>query len=308
MKRKYALWTNDVETHSIWLNDLNIETGRRVVREGIPKLLDIYDELGIKSTFFFNCDIAKPFPDAVRAVHSRGHEIGSHGLTHDHRLAFDTLSYQEQSEHLKQSKRILEDAIGEAIVSFRAPALRVNDHTPRALVDNDYLIDSSVASQRFDFMMSFGAKSKLKWLTAPRRVYKTKDSDLSKMGSDGVIEVPLSALIIPYVGTVMRISPILTKGIRAILNYEQRLFPSQIVFDIHPNEMIEESDRERSITRRSSSYIQYVLADVVRSKMKIKNLGDRCTPIYIDNIRYFRDKGYRSVSLKHYCTEIGLLK
>jgi len=308
MKTRYALWTNDVETHSIWLNDLNVETGKRVVSEGIPKLLNIYDEFGIRSTFFFNCDIAKPFPDAVRSVRSRGHEIGSHGLTHDHRKAFDTLSFKEQSEHLKQSKMILEDAIGEEIVSFRAPALRVNENTPRALVENGYLIDSSIASQRFDFMMSFGTTNKLKWLAAPRKAYKTNGSNLSRKGSGGVIEVPLSALLIPYVGTLMRISPQLTKNIRALLNFEQSLFHSQVVFDIHPNELIDEQDRERGIKRRSSSFIQYVLADLIRSKMKVKNLGDKCTPIYCDNIRYFKARGYRSVSLKQYCTEIGLLK
>lgn len=308
MKSRYALWTNDVETHSIWLNDLNIETGKRVVNEGIPKLLDIYDEFGIKSTFFFNCDIARPFPEAVRSVRDRGHEVGSHGLTHEHTKAFDTMSYKEQYEHLKQSKMIIEDAIGEAIVSFRAPALRVNKHTARALVENNYLIDSSVASQRSDFMMSFGAKNKLKWLTAPRRSYRTNINDLTKKGINGVIEVPLSALLIPYVGTFMRISPFTTNVIRALLRCEHILFPGQVVFDIHPNEMIDEHDRQRNIKRRSNNFIQYVLADLIRSRMKVRNLGDKCIPIYKDNIRYFNSQGFRSTSLKQYCSEIGLLK
>ncbi|MFA7542859.1 MAG: polysaccharide deacetylase family protein [Candidatus Cloacimonadaceae bacterium] len=308
MNTKYALWTNDVETHSIWLNDLNLETGKRVVSYGIPKLLDIYDEFGIKSTFFFNCDIVKPFPESVRAVRDRGHEIGSHGLTHDHTQAFDVLSYKEQYDHLKQSKAMLEDAIGGSVISFRAPALRVNEFTAKALVETGYLIDSSVASQRFDFMLSFGAKNKTKWLTAPREAYRASKRDLSIKGTNGVMEVPLSAMLIPYVGTLMRISPSITKGIRAILNCEQRIFPSQIVFDIHPNELIDESDRKRSIKRRSNSFFQYIMADLIRSRLKIRNLGDKCIPIYKENLQYFSDRNYRSVTLKQYCIEIGLLK
>ena len=49
---KYCLFTNDVETMSIWFNDLRDETGLKVLREGMPLLLDIYARYGIKTTFF----------------------------------------------------------------------------------------------------------------------------------------------------------------------------------------------------------------------------------------------------------------
>lgn len=41
---KYCLLTNDVETTSIWLNNLRNETGWKVYREGMPILLDIYEK------------------------------------------------------------------------------------------------------------------------------------------------------------------------------------------------------------------------------------------------------------------------
>lgn len=53
LRTNYCLLTNDVETTSIWLNTLRDKTGLKVLREGMPILLDIYNEFNIKSTFFF---------------------------------------------------------------------------------------------------------------------------------------------------------------------------------------------------------------------------------------------------------------
>jgi peptidoglycan/xylan/chitin deacetylase (PgdA/CDA1 family) len=58
---------------------------------------------------------------------------------------------EKQIRHLEETKKLLEDISGLEVISFRAPALRVNDDTPKALISTGYKIDSSVASQRFDF-------------------------------------------------------------------------------------------------------------------------------------------------------------
>ena len=44
--------------------------------------------------------------------------------------------------------------------TFRAPALRVNEYTVQALHKTGFLIDSSIASQRFDMFMSLGTIKK----------------------------------------------------------------------------------------------------------------------------------------------------
>ena len=49
---KYCLLTNDVETTSIWFNALRDETGFKVLNEGMPILLSLYEKHGIKTTFF----------------------------------------------------------------------------------------------------------------------------------------------------------------------------------------------------------------------------------------------------------------
>ena len=159
--KKYCLLSNDVETTSIWHNTLRDETGYKVLTEGMPLLLELYAKYDVKSTFFFTGYIAKLYPEIVKMVLPYGHEVGSHGLSHEKEDGFDVMPFEKQLSHLKESKEILEDIIGEEIISFRAPALRVNNDTALALKETGFKIDSSVASQRFDMFMSFGGLKKI---------------------------------------------------------------------------------------------------------------------------------------------------
>lgn len=50
--------------------------------ENTPRLLDILDAHQAVGTFFVQADCAQRYPDLVRAIQQRGHEIGNHGLRH----------------------------------------------------------------------------------------------------------------------------------------------------------------------------------------------------------------------------------
>jgi len=304
---KFALFSNDVETHSIWFNTLRKETGIKVLREGLPLLLDIYERKNIKSTFFYIADFAKDYPEIVKLVQAHGHEIASHGYTHEADQAFDTLSLEKQIAHLKKSKEILEDISGQEVISFRAPALRVNSNTAIALAETGFEIDSSVPSQRFDMFLSFGSKKKIKWLFAPRLPYRTKNDDLTRKGDGQIVEVPLTATFFPYVGTTMRIMPWLTKLQRHLINFESKVNNKPVVFDIHPNEFIDESEEARKIEKRADNFVSYILGDLLRSKLKVKNLGPKAVPLYEDEINFYLKRNYRFTSIKDYCIENGLI-
>ena len=307
MKKRYTLWTNDVETTSIWLNNLNDETGFRVYREGMPILLDLYEEFNIKSTFFFTGYIAKMIPDIVRMILSNGHEVASHGKSHLKENGFDVMPFERQKRHLLESKKLLEDISGQEVISFRAPALRVNQHTTRALIESGYKIDSSVASQRFDFFMSFGGYNKLKWISSPRKPYKTDSNNIFKKGNGPLVEVPLSAFVFPYLGTTMRIFPKTTSIHRSLMTHESNLTGKPIVFDIHPNEFIDESHLDRNINRRSSNPVSYLLQDYLRSKLKVKNLGRDAIPIFKEQLLHFKKNSYVSCTIRNYCEREGLI-
>ncbi|MBN2863647.1 MAG: polysaccharide deacetylase family protein [Bacteroidales bacterium] len=304
----FSLFTNDVETTSVWFNSLRDETGLMVIKEGMPLLLDIYQEYKIQSTFFFNGDIVKLAPDVVKMILPFGHEVGSHGMSHRVEDGFDLMDLRTQIRHLSESKNLLEGISGREVISFRAPALRTNKYTGLALVETGYKVDSSVASTRFDAFMSFGSSKKLKWLTAPRVPYRTRRDDLTKKGEDGVIEIPLSATFFPYVGTTMRIFPRLTSLQHNLLNLEtKRINNKPIVFDIHPNEFIDESEGERYIERRSKGILSYLIKDLLRSRLKTNNLGTRAIPLYKKEIEFFLNEGYIFTTVQDYCIQNKLL-
>jgi len=233
-----------------------------------------------------------------------GHEIASHGLTHEPKYSFDNLSLDEQIRHLKESKKILEDISGDEVITFRAPAARVQKNTVLALEETGFKIDSSLASQRFDFFLTFGNLKKLRWITAPRIPYFTNVDNIFKRGSGNIFEVPISAFIIAYIGTTLRMFPNLISIIRLFLHYENQINEKPIVFLTHPNEFIDESMEENYVHNRSSNVISHFLGDIVRRKLKLNNLGPKAIPIYERHIKYFLKKKYQYLTLKDYYLKI----
>lgn len=294
----FACITNDVETTSIVNGGLRDETGIKVWKEGLPQLLDLYDKYDVKATFFYIANYAKQHPEIIKIVQERGHEVACHGLTHQHDKAFDVMSFEEQLEHLTTAKNILEDIAGEEVVSFRAPALRVNNNTPRALIEAGFKYDSSVAPQRMDMFMSLGSKNKLQWFGAPRAPYNTCETNLARRGNSPIIEVPVSSFVVPYIGTFMRISPTVNGLMRRLLYFETKDTNKVVNFLIHPNEIITEGDLHLRIEKRASNYLGYLLSDVLRHQLKQKNLGEKALLLFGNEIGYWAGKKYKFKCIK----------
>lgn len=301
MKERYCLFTNDVETTSIKYNKLLDKTGEEVLKTGMPLLLNLYKKYDIKSTFFFTGHIAEKFPEIVKMVIPYGHEIGCHGYSHEVDKAFDLLNYNKQFDVLKKTKGILEDISGQEVISFRAPALRVNKSTAKALINSGFKIDSSTASQRADMLFSFGSKKKINWLLEPRLPYFTREDNIWKKGQTELFEIPISAFGIPYIGTFLRISPFITKILHSILNFENSINQKPIVFLIHPNELITEIETDKTggqiINRRAKKMLSYYVKDILRHNLKLRNLGNIACELYENEINYFLKKDYQFLTL-----------
>lgn len=299
MSKQYiTLFTNDVETTSILNHKLSDETGALVMKQGMPRLLELYEKYDVKATFFFTGHIAKKYPEVVKMILPFGHEVASHGLSHEVNQAFDILSLEDQIDHLKQSKSILEEISGQEVISFRAPAARVNNNIPLALAEAGYKIDSSISSQRLDMFLSFGALKKLHWLSTPRKPYFVDSKNVFKKGKSPILEIPISALGFPYIGTFMRIAPALNRMTRQLLWMETLCNDRPFVFLTHPNEFIDEERENEAIERRAENYISYLLGDVLRHKLKTKNLGEKALPIFEREILFFKQHQFRFVTCK----------
>jgi len=295
-----CLMTNDVETTSILNGGLRPETGMKVWQQGMPRLLDLYAKYSAKTTFFFTADFAEQCPEIVKMIQPAGHEVACHGLTHEHDKAFDVFSLEEQIEHLKKAKSILENIAGEEVISFRAPALRVNAHTPQALMEAGFKIDSSVAPQRMDMFMTLGAKNKLQWFSAPRAPYKTAENNLARRGNSTITEVPVSSFVFPYIGTFMRISPSINALTRYFLYLETKKSEKAINFLIHPNELIDEEDLRKKAERRAGNLISYLLSDVLRKRLKKRNLGESAQFLLEKELIFWQKRNYEFKTVKDF--------
>jgi peptidoglycan-N-acetylglucosamine deacetylase len=299
-KPRICLITNDVETTSIINHRLDDNIAVKVYREGMPRLLDLYEKYNVVSTFYFTAHIAKLVPEVVKMILPYGHEVGSHGYTHDPDQAFDILSLAEQIDHLQKSKQILEDICGQKVLSFRAPAARVNKYTAQALLETGFKNDSSISSQRIDMFMSFGAIKKLNWITTPRLPYFTAQNNIFLKGHSDLLEIPISAFGFPYIGTFMRIAPGLNKITRKILHFESGFTNKPIVFLTHPNEFIDEVRDSSAIQKRGKTLISYYLGDVLRHKLKSKNLGISALSLLEKELIFFQKKEYKFISSINY--------
>ena len=103
------------------------------------RLLDIFDEHSVQSTFFVLGWVAERHPQLVRAILSRGHEIASHG--YGHRLVYDQTP-EAFRDDVQRAKRTIEDAGGVEVRGYRAPSYSI---TPRSLWALDILIDEGHA-------------------------------------------------------------------------------------------------------------------------------------------------------------------
>jgi polysaccharide deacetylase family protein (PEP-CTERM system associated) len=114
------------------------------VSANTDRLLEIFDESGVKATFFVLGWVAERFGDLVRRISSAGHEIASHGYAH--RLIYDQTPTAFR-EDVRRAKGILEQATGLHVKGFRAPSYSVTPRTLWAidiLIEEGYAYDSSV--------------------------------------------------------------------------------------------------------------------------------------------------------------------
>ena len=106
-------------------------------RTGIWRFLRIFQETDVRATVCLNAKAAEVFPDAVKELQRRGHEIAGHSYTQD--LVLPYLSPVEEKEVIQRCKRIIENAVGVAPVGWFSPVAAPTDHTADILASEGFL-------------------------------------------------------------------------------------------------------------------------------------------------------------------------
>ena len=68
------------------LNNEDYAEGEYGPKTGIWRILRMLDEVNVKTTFLTCGGIAERYPDAMKAIAERGHEVAGHGYHHDYCL------------------------------------------------------------------------------------------------------------------------------------------------------------------------------------------------------------------------------
>jgi len=108
------------------------------------RIADLLESANVRGTFFILGWVAERFPALVQELQSRGHEIGSHSYWH--RLIYSQ-SPEEFRDDLKRSRDVLQDILGEPVISYRAPSFSITQKSLWALdilAEEGFQIDSSV--------------------------------------------------------------------------------------------------------------------------------------------------------------------
>ena len=126
------------------------ETLPRRVERNTDQVLELFDEAGVRATFFTLGWVAERHPALIRRIADAGHEVASHGW--DHRRVF-TLSKAEFRADLARARSAIEAASGRQVAGYRAPSFSIDARTPWAhpvLAEQGYAYSSSVAPVRHD--------------------------------------------------------------------------------------------------------------------------------------------------------------
>ena len=163
------------------------------IRETTVPLLDMFENYNVKATFFVVGYFAEKFPDLIKLIHDKGHEIGTHTFSH---IDLRKVSKDELVSDLEKSIIAIESITGEKVLGFRAPFFSITKKNSWVIdvLKNYFAYDSSI----------FPVKTQLYGLpNAPRLIYKPSLKNIIQEDKEGkLIEIPMATHKIPLIGNI----------------------------------------------------------------------------------------------------------
>ncbi len=108
------------------------------------RILDLFEETGTRATFFALGWVAERRASLLSEIASRGHEIACHG--YGHQILYE-IGPQRFRADLRRARAAIEDAVGSAVVGYRAPSFSITERSLWALeilAEEGFQYDSSI--------------------------------------------------------------------------------------------------------------------------------------------------------------------
>lgn len=154
--------------------------------QSVLPMLDLLDRYDTRATFAVLGAVAERYPQLLRLIFDRGHEIASHGCSHK---MLSQLSKKEFEDEILRSIDLVTSITGERPVGFRAPSFSMERSTSWAL--------QVLEEQGFEYDASiFPIRSGLYGVPgAPICPYRPSIDDVTKEDPEGnIVEFPMTVL------------------------------------------------------------------------------------------------------------------
>lgn len=205
------------------------------VERNTDRVLERLAERSVRGTFFVLGWIAERHPSLVRRIHAAGHEVASHGYSHQ--LIYRQARSEFRGE-TERSKRLLEDLTGAEVIGYRAASFSITGQSLWALdvlIDLGFQYDSSIFPIRHDRYGIPGAAREPARICAPSG--RTLTEFPLATARIGGVNIPVSG------GGYFRLLPywVTRSGLRQINRRDGR----PAAFYLHPWELDPEQPRVR---------------------------------------------------------------
>jgi peptidoglycan/xylan/chitin deacetylase (PgdA/CDA1 family) len=146
------------------------------------RILDLLERHGVRGSFFVLGEVAGYYPDLVREIEARGHEVGCHGF---HHVDADLLGPDGFARELAAARAALDGLLQRPVTGYRAPNLILRDWMVPTLRAQGFRYDVSVCTSRGLLGKDFGHDH------VAANPYRFRDR-FSRPEPDGdLVEIPL---------------------------------------------------------------------------------------------------------------------
>jgi len=148
------------------------------VERNMDRIMGLFDERGVKATFFMLGWMAQRYPAMVRRVTDNGHELASHGFEH---VRVVNQTPEVFREDIRRTRALLEDTTGVQVRGYRAASYSIGRDNLWALDElreAGYQYSSSIYPIHHDL---YGMPE------APRFAFRHPDES-------GLLEVPVTTV------------------------------------------------------------------------------------------------------------------
>jgi peptidoglycan/xylan/chitin deacetylase (PgdA/CDA1 family) len=134
--------------------DLAVITDREFgERVGIYRMLDVFDRVGIRTSFFFNGVNAERFPELTRQIDAAGHEVATENYIHDY--SYMKTRAQEEADQ-QRTVDAIRNTIGKPPVGYLSTGVRPSMHTPEIIASQGYQYWMDMQHEELPYVLKVG--------------------------------------------------------------------------------------------------------------------------------------------------------